>query len=144
VAGCALILVSELGGIDWLRIIGIIFISFGATFLGILAGLRPPMERRWQASLRPWRLPASLVLTVLFCLPVLIGLIGGLFGLASAFNQHNHTAVVAGGVAIDLLMIVATVASALAVARSLQRASHTAEPGFGANGHNGHRDGDLT
>ena len=117
--GIALVVVSELIGPDWLRLIGIALISLGGFGLGVVAGFSPAGHRALE-RLRGVRLPLAVAIALVIGLPVVVALLGALDGVGSR-------ALALLGVLIALLLAAAAIFATVMALRALRLAWGGAE-----------------
>jgi hypothetical protein len=119
--GVILVLLAELGHLEWTKFFGAVLISLGGTGLGIWAGLeKPQWANRLPAPSRGMLIGSTV--TVLLTLPLVLALFSALGGLGRG----------AGGLlggALCLLVGALTVMSLVVCLRALARATHSSLPG---------------
>jgi len=126
VIGIAVVVVSEVAGISWARIIGIGLISLGGIGVGIASGLGDERPGRWLGRLRDARVALGVALTIVMVVPVAAALVGAVVGFFSAVGSGLNPAVVSGGGLIALLMLAAAVGSVWISVRAIRRAASPA------------------
>lgn len=123
VVGIAVVVFSELSGVSWPRIIGIVLISLGGIGVGVAAGLGDERPGRWLGRLRDARVAIGVALAIVMVLPVVAALAGAIVGFFSALGSGLNPAVVTGGGVIALLMLVAALGSVWIAVRAIRRAA---------------------
>ena len=134
VVGVVLVVLSEVAGVPWTRIIGVGLISLGGIGVGVAAGLGDERPGRWLGRLRDSRVALGVALAVVLVLPVVAALVGAVVGFFSAVGSGLNPAVVSGGGAIALLMLAAALGSAWISVRAIRRAARPAAPAEGSTG----------
>ena len=112
--GIALIVLAELAGWGWARLIGAGLISLGGLGLGLVVGLQPP-GRAAVGWLRANRLPLGMAVAILCGLPAVAALLGALHGAGGRPLELL-------GVAIGLLLAAAAVFAVVMALRALRQA----------------------
>ncbi len=119
VVGVVVIVVGAVAGWGWTRIIGAVLITVGSGVLGALIAFVEPRRREARARIMAARGLIAIVVAVVLILPVAIALVGAMIGLFSGAGSGGMRAL---GALVALLLLVATVGSAVIAVRATQRA----------------------
>lgn len=129
--GIILIVLAETAHWYWLKVFGAGFITVGGVGLGVDIGLSAPREWKIVERLKASRLPVALVMVVFLTVPVVLGLLAGLVGMAAEAGDSGLGGVL-GGTLVVLLMTVATLVAIAMTVRSLLRAFQATPVGSAA------------
>jgi uncharacterized membrane protein len=122
VAGMAVFIVAELGGVHALRLVGAFLIAGGGTGIGIYTGLADPRVLRIPPAVRSWRVGLGVAAALLMVLPVIAVLAGALFGMFGDTAEPRDGSAVALGVVVSLLMLIGMAGVSVAGIRAIIRA----------------------
>lgn len=115
--GVGLVLLSELAGLDWLRVFGAVIVTLAALVLGAAVGLSLPPSHPLLTALRRWGKALAVVAAVVISLPILLALLGTLAGLASLGRANPLVALI--GIALGLALFACTVLLTLEAVRKI-------------------------
>lgn len=124
VVGVLLIVVGALADWGWTRIIGATLITVGGGVLGTLVGLGAPHRARIRAGIVEQRTVIAVIAAVVLALPVILALVAALVG-PFAKSGGRDAAALAGGTAIALFLLAASMFSTLIAIRAVRRATFT-------------------
>lgn len=116
-AGVGLVLLSELAGLDWLRVFGAVVVTLAALVLGAAVGLSMPPSHPLLTALRRWGKALAVITALVIALPILLALLGTLAGLASLGRANPLVALT--GVVLGLAMFASTVLLTLEAVRKV-------------------------
>ena len=130
VVGVLVIVVGNLAGWGWTRIIGATMISIGGLGFGIVIGLVEPRRERLHTVIARQRTTIAIAIAVILVLPVVAVLVAAVIGLFSGDSRSTGAASGAGlrigGTLVGLFLLVASVASTGIAVRATQRADRNA------------------
>ncbi len=119
--GIILIVLAETAHWYWLKVFGAGFITVGGVGLGVDAGLSSPRKWRLVEHLKAARLPVALVMVAVMTVPLVLGLLAGVVGMAAAVGEAGLGGVL-GGTLVVLLMTGATLLAVALTVQALRRA----------------------
>ena len=130
VVGVLVIVVGNLAGWGWTRIIGATMISIGGLGLGIVIALVEPRRERLHTVIARQRTTIAIAIAIILVLPVVAVLVAAVVGLFDGNLRNTGGAssvgLRIGGTLVGLFLLVASVASTGIAVRATRRADRNA------------------
>ncbi len=120
VVGVLVIVVGNLAGWGWTRIIGATLISIGGLGFGAVIAFVEPRRERLRAEITRQRTLIAIVAALVLVLPVAVVLVAAVVGLF--LNGSGGAGLRTGGTLVGLFLLIASVASTVIAVRATQRA----------------------